>query len=273
MLRMESENGWWLITHPDHARLAGAFAAAWGNGQFRRPEPRARVLHGIASHDDGWAVRDAHPAITRQGRPSAFSKELVGKYSAFEEIDLEQYLAVRERAVRIIAEKDPYAGLLIAMHTYNLLTEHADRSTIEPEGLILLDAFLERQRAYQQELMQAIEMDDGLARGEKASETIQEHFRLLQACDNLSLLTCVAFDSPAHLLHPLPLNDGGALEVRVEPIAPRRFRLAPWPFEERMLRFSLPARHVVGKTFSSSEVLDVAFHAAPVEYLTVELLA
>ncbi len=28
--------------------LAGAFAAAWGNAEFRKPEPRARVLHGIA---------------------------------------------------------------------------------------------------------------------------------------------------------------------------------------------------------------------------------
>ena len=46
MLRMESETGWWLIRHPDHAELAGAFAAAWGNEQFRKPEPRARVLHG-----------------------------------------------------------------------------------------------------------------------------------------------------------------------------------------------------------------------------------
>ena len=34
MLRMESETGWWLITHPDHARLAGEFAAAWGNAHF-----------------------------------------------------------------------------------------------------------------------------------------------------------------------------------------------------------------------------------------------
>ena len=49
-------------------------------------------------------------SITRQGKPSAFSIELVGKYSAFEEIDLADYLAVRDRAVRIIAEKDPYAG-------------------------------------------------------------------------------------------------------------------------------------------------------------------
>ena len=85
---MESETGWWLITHPDHAHLAGEFATAWGNAQFRRPEPRARVLKGIACHDDGWAARDAHPSITRQGKPSAFSTDLVGKYSAFEEIDL-----------------------------------------------------------------------------------------------------------------------------------------------------------------------------------------
>jgi len=41
MLRMESETGWWLITHPDHARLAGAFATAWGNALFRKPEPNA----------------------------------------------------------------------------------------------------------------------------------------------------------------------------------------------------------------------------------------
>ena len=70
MLRLETETGWWLITHPDHARLAGAFAAAWGNAQFRRPEPRARVLKGIACHDDGWRARDAHPAITPEGKPS-----------------------------------------------------------------------------------------------------------------------------------------------------------------------------------------------------------
>src|ERR1700722_16960737 len=152
MLRMETETGWWLIKHPDHAELAGAFAAAWGNALFRKPEPRAHVLLGIARHDDGWAERDAHPVITRQGKPSAFSIELVGKYSAFEEIDLADYLAVRDRAVRIVADKDPYAGLLISTHTFNLLTARADRSTIAPEGLVLLDAFLERQHAYQEEL-------------------------------------------------------------------------------------------------------------------------
>ncbi len=268
---METETGWWLITHPDHARLAGAFAAAWGNAQFRKPEPRPRVLHGIASHDDGWTARDAHPTITRQGKPSAFSTELVGKYSAFEEIDIAEYLAVRSKAVRIIAESDAYAGMLISMHTYNLLTAHADRTTIAPEGIALLDAFLQRQREYQDELRASIVQDASLTAEEKSEQTILEHFRLLQACDNLSLLTCVAYDQPAHLLHPLPLNDGGTAEVKVEPIAPRHFRLRPWPFEQDELEFVFLARHVPGKLFGSSAELEAAFREAPIEKLTVTL--
>jgi hypothetical protein len=273
MLRMESETGWWLITHPDHARLAGDFAAAWGNAQFRSPEPRVRVLKGIARHDDGWTERDAHPSITRQGKPSAFSTELVGKYSAFEEIDIEDYLAVRDRAVRVIAEEDAYAGLLISMHTYDLLTAHADRSTITVDGLLKLDAFLERLRGYQEDLRKSIAGDSTLVEQEKAEYRLTEHFRLLQACDNLSLLTCVAFDKPATLLHPLPITDGGTAEVEVSPIGCRHFGLSPWPFMEPEMEFVFPARHVEGKLFADSRSLDAAFQEAPMERLTVKLSA
>jgi hypothetical protein len=271
MLRMESETGWWLIKHPDHAELAGAFAAEWGNEMFRKPEPRDRVLFGIARHDDGWAARDAHPVITRQGKPSAFSIELVGKYSAFEEIDIAEYLAVRDQAVRIIAQKDPYAGLLISMHTYNLLTAHADRSTIAPDGLVLLDEFLERQRGYEAELRAAIQADEALPPAARQEQTITEHFRLLQACDNLSLLSCVAYRSPAHLLHPLPLNDGSTAEVEVRPLAPRHFRLSPWPFAEADLHFEFPVRHVSGKEFRFSDDLELAYTEAKDEQLSVRL--
>jgi Protein of unknown function (DUF3891) len=273
MLRMESESGWWLITHPDHARLAGAYAAAWGNARFRRPEPRDRVLFGIAAHDDGWTARDAHPRVTREGKPSAFSSELVGKYSAFEEIDLADYLAVRDRAVRVIGEQDAYAGLLVALHTNDLLTTRADRSTIALAELPLLDAFLKAQQAYRQELIGRIREDGSLTAMEKVPQTIREHFRLLQACDNLSLLTCVAFAAPAHLLHPLPLNGHGASEVQVMPFGPRQFKLDPWPFTEDELVFQFPARHVVRKRFSDSAALEAAFRESPVESLSVRLSA
>lgn len=273
MLRLESPTGWWLVTHPDHARLAGDFAEKWGNAHFRSPQPRERVLHGIRTHDDGWAARDAHPSITREGKPSAFSVELVGKYSAFEEIDLADYLAVRDRAVRLIAEADPYAGLLISLHTENLLTARADRATIAPHQLPLLDEFLAAQARYQSALMERIRADESLPPLERDPQTIQEHFRLLQACDNLSLLSCVDYAAPAHLLHPLPLRDGSTSEIRVLRVAPRHFRLDPWPFAVPKLEFSFPARHLTGQRFASSPDFATAYAAAVPSALAVTLSA
>jgi hypothetical protein len=269
MLRMETETGWWLVTHPDHARLAGAFAERWGNDQFLPPEPRARVLRGIARHDDGWVARDAAPVITREGKPSAFSFELVGKYSAFEQIDLADYLAVRGRAVRLIAEEDSYAAILISMHTYNLLSEHADRSTIAPPDLHLLDYFLEQQKIFQKSLMQRVANDCSLPNEQKTEAAILDHFRLLQATDYLSLLTCVDFARDADLLHALPLRGGKSSRIDVRRQAPRHFALRPYPFGDREQSFEFPARHVVGKQFSSSAELQERFAAAPVQTLSV----
>src|SRR5271168_2091843 len=181
MLRLQSKTGWWLVTHVDHAQLAGAFAAQWGNEQFLAPEPRERVLRGVNTHDDGWAARDQHPQITRQGKPSAFSVELVGKYSAFEEIDLADYLAVRDRAVRLIAEEDPYAAVLISMHTYSLLSDHADRSTIAPAELPLLDEFLVQQKVFQASLMFQVVRDSSLPPDQRTESAILDNFHLLQA--------------------------------------------------------------------------------------------
>jgi hypothetical protein len=272
MLRIETETGWLLVTHPDHAHLAGDFAAAWGNEQFRSPEPRARVLKGISCHDDGWTARDAQPTITREGKPSAFSVELVGKYAAFEEIDLDEYLTVRQRAVQAMADDDPYAALLVSMHTYNLLTQHADRTTIAAADLPLLDRFLEHLQTTQKRLRTSINEDASLPAEEKSDQAIQQNFRLLQACDNLSLLSCVAYSRPAGLLHPLPLKNGSVSEVKVQPVAMRQFRLAPWPFFYPELTFQLPAHHVEGKTFESSEALTQAFSDAEVLHLPVTLV-
>ena len=273
MLRLETETGWWLVTHPDHARLAGAFAERWGNDVFVAPEPRANVLKGIARHDDGWAARDSAPQITWQGKPSAFSVELVGKYSAFEEIDLADYLAVRDRAVRLMAAEDPYAAILISMHTYNLLTEHADRSTIATAQLPLLDNFLAQQKQLQQELLRQI-ASDGQFMHEQASEAaIVDHFKLLQATDNLSLLTCVDFRAPAHLLHALPVRGGESRRIDVRAIGPRHFVLHPYPFGESSLTFQCPARHVDEKVFPSAAELQKRYNAAPVEVLSVTVSA
>jgi len=273
MLRLESETGWWLITHVDHARLAGAFAERWGNSKFATPEPRNNVLLGVRVHDDGWAQRDARPSITRQGKPAAFSVELVGKYSAFEEIDLADYLAVRERAVWEVAARDAYAALLVSMHTYNLLTARADRSTIAPEQLPLLDDFLIRQKALQDDLRTSIRSDATFRASDVRDEALVDNFRLLQATDNLSLLACVDYGSPTTLLHSLRRVDGGHDEIAVTPLGDRRLRLQPYPFMEEITTIQFPARHVKGKTFVTTEELQERLAASPVQKIGVTLVS
>jgi len=267
MLRLQGNDGWWLVTHPDHAHLAGEFAKAWGNDLFAPPEPREHVLRGIYAHDNGWAARDVKPVVMRSGKPAAFSVELVGSYSAFEEIDLEAYLAVRRSAVQLIAQEDAYAAILISMHTYNLLTDRADRSTIRAEQLPLLDEFLAEQLELQGTLRERL-VEEG-----KPADGFVENFRLLQACDNLSLLSCVDFGGDATLLWPQQLRDSGAQEIAVSRVGERSFKLTPYPFADAEMVFKLLARFVPGLVFESDEALRAGFEAAKVEEVEVRVSA
>lgn len=271
MLRLETQTGYYLITHPDHAHLAATFAGHWGNDLFTPPHPRESVLHGIHVHDDGWCDRDAHPTITGQGKPAAFSTDLVGKYSAFEEIDLADYLAVRERAVEKVEGDDPYSALLVSMHTYNLLTERADRTTIAPAQLPLLDAFLGRQRTRQHSLLEQVRKDPTYTALDACDQAVLNNFRLLQATDNLSLLSCVAYMQPSTCLHRMPTQDGGEATIAVQSTAPRQFRLTPWPFDKPQITACIPARHIEGHTFPTNEALAAAYTAAATEGLEVHL--
>jgi len=273
MLRLETPNGWSLVTHPDHAHLAGQFASAWGNQVFATPEPRSQVLRSIYAHDDGWAARDAQPVITAEGKPAAFATELVGTYSAFADIDLAAYLAVRREAVQLIAQEDPYAAILISMHTYNLLSARADRSTIRPDHLPWLDAFLVEQLTLQRALRDQLLSEGTLDKKYLNPEKLTENFHLLQACDNLSLLSCVDYAGLATLLWALPLRDGCTSEVAVQRIAPQTFRLTPYPFATPQLTCRLRSRFVPGKVFESSEQLQQQFATATPHEVEITITA
>lgn len=271
MLRQRTEDGWFLITHPEHARIAGEFAKAWGNAKFRIPFPLGDVLEGIRRHDDGWAARDVAPLLTREGKPSAFGIDLVGKYSAFEEIDLEDYLAVRGRAMEAVAAENAYAAILISMHTCNLLTARADRSTIKPHDLPKLDAFVAHQQQRQMDLRAFCAGSGRYADRDLAHETLLENFRLLQACDNMSLMACVDYDGAGSLLHPLPTDGNGTSKVSVSRTSLRSFKLIPWPFATDTVEIKVSGRRVHGEKFGSLAEIQSAYAKAPVETLTITL--
>ncbi len=270
MIRIKEAGGWRLVEHPDHARLAGEFARHWGNADFAPPEPRGDILVAVTRHDDAWAERDARPCLTRAGLPSAFSHELVGTYSAFEEIDLADYLAVRGRATEAVAADNPYAAILISMHTVNLLTEQANLAGVSQPDLVRLREFLLGQRRRQAALAMQVRATGRAADVEAAG--LERAFEFLQVCDNLSLIACVRYPQPRPLRHRHPLRDGTLTTLQCTPLGGDTYRISPYPFDADELRLTVPCRCVRGGIFASEEQFRAAYAAVAPESLALCLV-
>jgi len=262
MIRAETDTDWLLVTHPDHAHLAGEFADAWGNAQFARPEPYDLIRHAVYHHDDGWLARDAAPSLTPAGKPEAFTSALVGAYSAFEEIDLPSYLQVRARATAEAAQDHPGAAVLISMHTVNLLTEQADLESIRPEHRAAHADFIAEQRAFQQHSMARLGLDPA---------AMQYGFEFLQGCDNLSLIACSGYATPRALRQRHPDQSGVRRELIATPVAPATWSIAPWPFRTADLTFTVPRRSVPKAACTDLAAFRAAFAEASVESVTIRL--
>lgn len=264
MIRQETPSHWLLVTHADHAMVAGQFADAWGNDRFPRPEPYEPIRYSVYHHDDGWIARDADPVLTRDNRPEAFTRQLVGAYSAFEEIDLPSYLRVRGAATEAVAAANPAAGIFVSMHTHNLLSEQADISTIRPEHRQAHAEFLTAQLAWQETTATALGLD---------SDTRSRAFEFLQCCDNLSLMVCSGYDEPRDLRHTHPDRDGVRHAIRCTGVTPKLYTLDPWPCSVPEVVLEIPYRSVAKSECLSEAMFKNAWHKAMPRIHTLTLRA
>lgn len=262
MIRQETPTHWLMVTHADHAAVAGQFADAWGNECFDRPEPFDAIRHAVYHHDDGWIARDASPALTRDHRPEAFTRQLVGAYSAFEEIDLPSYLKVRAEATDAVASVNPVAALFVSMHTHNLLSEQADVNSIRPEHRRAHADFLASQLAWQQSTAAAVRIDDA---------TLRRGFEFLQCCDNLSLIVCSGYDLPRDLRHTHPDRSGQRHAIRCTRVNPRLYTLDPWPGLRREIVLDIPYRSIAKADCIDSKTFQAAWRRATLHAHTLIL--
>lgn len=272
MIRIKTIEGWILLGHKDHAHLAGAFAEKWDDEKFPRPRPLDSVLKAVFHHDDSWEERDDEGYLTSEGLPSAFTKELVGTYDAFEEIELEDYLNVRAGATEKMAMKDPYAAILISMHTVNLLTEQADLSTLNAAETALHSEFIDGQLKRQKELA-AMYADSTGDHSAIAEPVLKRAFEFLQACDSLSLITCVRFEDKIPLRHRHPDTSGELHEFHCQPLGNDTYHLSPFPFEGSSATFEVSCKQVEGERYGNLKMFRDLYHKAPKETFTITLVS
>ena len=208
MIVRDSGDAWQVVLQTDHADLSAAFARAWSE---KGPNHDALVI-AAERHDDGWAVWEQAPRVDGDGKPVNFL-----------EVDVRSHLAFYRAGIAAITEQDSHAGLLVSMHGAGIYRQRYGLD--EALGLARaaeaqeeVDAFVAEQEA---------KFDGELGRHRR-------EYELLQIYDRLSLYFCMR-----------DVENGEAFEFqgyRLEPIAPWRVRMAPYPFGQSPKQFSLVRR-------------------------------
>jgi hypothetical protein len=246
MIRKAHQNELLIITQNDHAELAGQLVKHIGNGLFAAPVPLASVSLAVAEHDRGWIRQDAAPQFNPERLPAHVF-----------EIDHAISLAAWTESVNLSAAKDPYAALLISLHSMRLAAHVANRLSPKQDQASRIQAFKVQQFLHLQIEIQEnlrrrlglrvdVPLRGGLAeRGISPEEDLlAANFHLMQLLDQVSLNLCfddVLFDSVGSV-SPRP----GARPVTIQIDRPdiRVMRLDPWPFDDAVIDLKIPAKRL-----------------------------
>src|SRR3982751_2326827 len=237
MIRRRVDDEFWLFTQHDHALLAGQLAEEFGNHAFAAPDPRDATIRGVAMHDCGWPLHDDEPTLNNKHEP-------LDVFETPPHVGLKVWSEASRRA----AELDPYAGLLVSLHSLSLsmFAMSPDRTVAnekwdatDPRTRFEANQFQHAQLELQETLRRRLGLRTDLptqggivtAPTEDPRElALRFNFRLLQAMDKISLCVCCT-EPPFTKIEPLETQPGHAPQsLRVHRPTPATLHLSPWPF-------------------------------------------
>src|SRR5437762_3057918 len=105
-----------LTLQIDHSRIAGLFAAHWGNAEFSEPRPYTAMAIAAQEHDSGWWEWETRPTVNPDGYPPDY-------IGSIKQLGPDLWLGFMDDGVERAMRKDPYAALIVAMHAEGLCTQ------------------------------------------------------------------------------------------------------------------------------------------------------
>ncbi|HEY8203017.1 MAG TPA: DUF3891 family protein [Actinomycetota bacterium] len=257
MIFQRRGGGLLAVTQPDHGRLAGLIAGAWGGAAWR-PEPWGPVKLSAHHHDDGWAAWEESPTLHPDGRPVDFLT-----LAAPERVE------IYRRSVDMVAGKDLYAGMLTSLHVTGLFlgryTPGHGRAIdqLGPDDHSLVSRFVAEQEAWRQQV--ATRLD---------ASNLWAQYHVLQVFDMLSLTLCMRADTELEGLSfdRVPFEAGEAPIAMGVRRAGDRLVLRPWPLEAGEVTVGVDARALPATRFPDVGTYRQALRAAPVTHLEFRLV-
>ncbi len=257
MIRRQAGTECFLITQQDHAQISSQLAAHLGNAQFSCPDPRQSVVLAAALHDAGWPLHDDEPTLDSEGLP-------LDVFQTPRSIGLKLWTASADRAA---ACADPYAGLLVSLHSMHLA--YLGPAPADRQQQFQLNKFHHREVERQEHLRVRLGLatDTPLTLGlaqpniSAAEDQLRFNFQELELVDLLSLWLCCR-PAPATAAAEL-----GARRVKICADSDAAVRVAPWPFDAQRIAVQIPFRRLPLRRFTDEAEFRRLFHAAPLEIL------
>jgi hypothetical protein len=262
IVRKESGGEMLLIGQTDHSRLAGQFAAHWGNAQFAVPQPFNSIVRAAAFHDFGYLRYETAPLYDPASGETPNFRDV-----ATDANRLDEYAWCFEW----LLAPDPYAALIVSMHRtglwrgrYDAMRHPEHKRRPQPP---IVDAFVERQEAARAALIAQHGWGPAQAR---------INYRLMQTWDLLSLYDSCAEPS-VDFIEPVPVSydtpEGEGVRLTLTPLGGNRIAVDPFPFDVDPCPFQLVARRLRTTSFASDDAFRRAYAQAPIELLDYVLVS
>ena len=257
-----------LVMQVDHSRLAGELAAHWGNDEFASLKPYTSMVQAVQEHDSGWWGWEIKPTLNSQGYPPDY----------LERID-EEWLGFQGQGVDRMAERDPYAGIIVSMHISGLLSKGMGLFPYMPDFSAdpHVKKFLGEQEILREQLLQDLRSSD-CEQDEINEDYLWNNFKLMEVYDQMAQFVCNRhpFNSdkrkngPTHRLSnaPVPVAVGQEdVRITVDVQDETSAVVQPYPFDLDPLVLTFPGRLVPKGPYASNE--DFLAHFYKAERVTI----
>jgi hypothetical protein len=265
-----------LVLQSDHSRIAGLFAAHWGNQEFDRPRPYVSMVLAAQEHDGGWWDWEIRPTLDAQGRPHDY-------IGGIRKLGENTWLEFNRHGIRRVAEQDPYAGYFVSMHSEGLLSKGLGLLPYMPDYTVYANVreFIREQKDYRAELIDRLR-----ALPEYASDISEAHlwtnFKYMEAFDQLAQFVCNRYpfnskerkNGPTNELSgtPVPVAPGRKdVTVRVDVQDESNAIVTPYPFDVDPLVVSFPGRLLPSRPYATQAEFLPDFYKAERVTLTYRL--
>jgi hypothetical protein len=262
-----------LALQIDHSRVAGYFAAHWGNKDFDRPQPYSSVVLAAGEHDIGWWEWEMKPStLNDKGLPLDYHD---GSLKYLGQLRLDFY----KNAVDRVVPRDPYAALLMAMHGVALMNAGYGRYAYPPDrtGDPRVKAYVEDQEALRNRLVQQLRESEQF-KPYTSDEQVWTNYEYMEVFDQLAQYVCNRYplnskarkNGPSNTLNDvdIPTKYGQKpAKINIDPVSEHKAVLHPYPFDMDPLPVSFTARLVPNRSYRDGEDFLGEFYRA--ERITV----